>query len=217
MTCASDELIEAARSLSIAEAAIALNLAFKVRGAEHPQPCPVSGGKDRFSFNTVKNQWHCRHCGTGGHDGIGMAAHNLGFDLKTRAGLLEACAKITGRPIPDDAERESDEDRTARLARLEAQRLQNLEEMARRQAEGDEFREKERGVARGIYDAAAPIRLRDAAAGYLQLRGANLPHPEERAQRASKDARWLRFSPKISYWHGQDELRRKVSPIPARR
>ena len=188
--------VEDARGVTIAQAAVLLELKFKERGDEHPQPCPQYGGVDRFSFNTKDNVWVCRGCSAGGHDAIGMAAHVLGLDLKSRTGLIDACEAVLGKAAPDEAERESPEDRAARLARLEEQRKKNAETAAKRQVDQVDFRERERRKARGIVDVAAPLVSSSLPHGrfYLQGRGCGVP-----------DDRWLRVSAEVSYWHGQDE------------
>ncbi|MCG6115087.1 MAG: P4 alpha zinc-binding domain-containing protein [Mesorhizobium sp.] len=193
MTTEIDAFIEDARAVTIEAAARLLGLAFKARGEEHPQPCPVSGGKDRFSFNTRKNVWHCRHCGTGGKDAIGLAAHCLEYDLKKRADFLEACAAVLDRPIPQGGERESEEDRAAREKRIEERRRQAAEEEQKRGAEGNAFRDKERAKARGIYLAAPRLASNDSASRYLEARGCAVP----------RDG-WLHFSARQPYWHGGD-------------
>ena len=109
MTTAVAEFVERARAVSIAAAADRLGLVFKTRGSEHPQPCPVKGGRDCFAFNTAKHMWHCRACSIGGQDAIGMAAHCLDLDLHNRTEFLEACAAVTGEDIPAGGERESAE------------------------------------------------------------------------------------------------------------
>lgn len=194
--------VEEARGVTIAEAAKRLDLAFEPRGSEHPQPCPAAGGDDRFAFNTKKNTWNCRGCGVGGRDAIGMAAHVLGFDAKRRDGFLEACAAVLGRDIPEEGERESEEDRAARLARLEEQKRRNAEAAARRQADHADFRERERRKARGIYEAAASLVASSLPFGrfYLQRRGCGVP-----------DDAWLRVSAEVTYWHGQDERGHQAS------
>jgi hypothetical protein len=194
-----DQFIEEARGVSIAEAAARLGLIFKKSGTEHPQPCPATGGDDRFSFNTTKNSWNCRGCGVGGRDAIGMAAHVLGHDVKSREGLLESCSAVLARPIPEEGERESEEDRAARLARLEGQRRKNAAEAEKRERVQLDFREKERRKARGIYEAAGPL-VWSAASDYLRLRGA-----------ASPGDPWLRFSAEVTYWYGQDERGQPVA------
>lgn len=201
MTSAVKEFVEEAREVTVAEAAERLGLKFTGRRHEHPQPCPACGGTDTFAFNTEKNKWNCRNGGIGGQDAIGMAAHVLDLDAKTREGLLEACAAVTGREIPDGGERESAEDRATRKARLEERRQQNLREMAEREASQNAFRDRERDKARGIYEAAPPLGTAGFPHGrlYLQGRGGGVP-----------DDRWLRVSPDLPYWHGQDEMGRSM-------
>lgn len=62
---------------------------------EHVGPCPVCGGKDRFSINTKKRVWHCRGCGRGG-DIVDLVRHldSLSF--------AEAIARLTNEmPEPE--------------------------------------------------------------------------------------------------------------------
>lgn len=191
-----DRFIEDARGIDIKTAAEQLQLRFRHGARDHPQPCPACGGNDAFAFNTSKNKWNCRKGGIGGQDAIGMAAHVLGLDLKTREGFLEACAAVLGCAVPEGGERESEEDRAARLARLEEQRRRNAEASAEREREANAFRDRERGRARGIVAAAADLRTAAAPYGrlYLTNRGCGVP-----------DGRWLRVSAEVTYWHGQDE------------
>lgn len=197
MTAETDLFVEEARAVTIAEAAVRLGLAFR-RGkqAEHPQACPACGGKDTFAFNTQKQMWNCRKGGAGGKDAIGMAAHVLGLELSRRDGFLAACEAVTGRPLPDGAERESEADRLAREKRLADQREKNAAEAAARAADQVDFRETERARARIIHEAAARIGVGagEWASLYLAARGC-MPVP---------DARWLRASADLPYWHGED-------------
>jgi putative DNA primase/helicase len=76
---------------------------------EHAGPCPMCGGRDRFSVNTKKKLWNCRGCGKGG-DVIQLLRHILG------ATFNEAIVELTGEqwtpikspqrsliePIPDE-------------------------------------------------------------------------------------------------------------------
>lgn len=193
MNAAVEEFVERARAVSIEAAAKRLSLAFRKAGAEHPQPCPACSGKDCFAFNTKKNKWNCRAAGVGGQDGIGMAAHALGLDLKSREGFLEACAAVTGEDIPEGGERESEEDRTARLDRLDRLKIDNEQASARTAQAQAEFRERERKKARGIYEAAEPIMMHGIGSRYLANRGCGIP------------SKWLRFSANQPYWHGEDD------------
>lgn len=196
MSSAIDIFIADARDVTIAEAAERLGLAFARSGNEHAQPCPVTGGKDRFAFNTLKGKWRCRQCDIGGQDAIGMAAHCLELDLKSREGFLEACSAALGRPIPEGGERESEEDRSARLARIEKRRAESAAGEAERQRQAGDFRERERRKARGIWEAAEPLWRSSLPFGrfYLQGRGCGVP-----------EGPWLRVASPVTYWHGQDE------------
>lgn len=191
-----DEFVAEARRVSIEDAAERLGLRFTGRRHEHPGPCPVCGGTDTFSFNTQKNAWNCRTGGAGGRDAIGLAGHVLDLDLNRREAFLEACAVVTGREVPEGGERETPEDRAVRLARLEALKLKHYEELASREADRNDFRERERGKARGIYQRAVPLCSASLPHGrlYLQNRGCGW----------SRDG-WLRVSAEQTYWHGQDE------------
>jgi hypothetical protein len=188
-----DTFIEQARSITIELTAKRLGLVFRKSGFEHPQRCPACGGQDCFAFNTKKNKWNCRAAGVGGQDGIGMAAHALGLDLRSRKGFLEACAAVTGEDIPEGGERESEEDRAARLERLDRLKIDNEQDAARTAQTQAEFRERERKKARGIYEAAEPIMMHGIGRRYLANRGCGIP------------SKWLRFSANQPYWHGQDD------------
>lgn len=190
------QFVEDARAVSIEDTAKILKLTFKKSGSEHPQPCPNCRGTDTFAFNTKKNKWNCRAGGIGGNDGIGLAAHCHDLDARTREGLLEACSIVLGRDIPEEGERESEEDRAARLKRLEDRRLQNEADAASRASSQADFREKERNKARGIYGSLAALRTSSFPYGrfYLQRRCAGVP-----------DSTWLRVGADVTYWHGQDD------------
>jgi hypothetical protein len=191
-----DEFIAEARQVSVEEAAERLGLEFTGKRYDHAQPCPACGGTDAFSFNTAKNAWNCRKGGVGGRDAIGLAAHVLELDLRRRETFLEACAAVTGREIPEGGERETEEERAARKARLLERKMRHEQEAAARAAEHGDFREKERNKARGIYRAAVALASASVPHGrfYLQYRGCGVP-----------EDRWLRVSAEVPYWHGQDE------------
>lgn len=57
-------------------------------------PCPVCGGKDRFSINTTKQVFNCRGCGKGGQGAIDLVMFMDGIGIDT------ACEKLTGKPAP---------------------------------------------------------------------------------------------------------------------
>lgn len=197
-----DRFIEDARGVDIKSAAQTLKLKFVQGAREHPQPCPACGGEDAFAFNTAKNKWNCRKGGVGGQDAIGMAAHVLDLDLKSSEGFLGACAAVLGCEVPQGGDRESEEDRAAREAKIEAQRRRNAEASAEREADANAFRDRERAKARGIVGAAADLATSAWPHGrfYLMRRGCGVP-----------DGKWLRVSPEVTYWHGQDERGDPVS------
>ncbi|MDG4877635.1 P4 alpha zinc-binding domain-containing protein [Mesorhizobium sp. WSM4935] len=188
--------VEDARAVPIEDAAKRLALKFSGNRHEHPQPCPHCGGTDTFAFNTAKNKWNCRAGGIGGNDAIGMAAHCNGLDLHAKQGLLEACSIVLDREIPDEGERESEEQRAARRRRLEQRRLQNEADAAARARHQESYREKERNRARGVYGGLAALGMASLGHGraYLERRCAGYP-----------DATWLRVGADVPYWHGQDE------------
>jgi putative DNA primase/helicase len=74
------ETIARARSVSIDQIIADRQIKLKASGAERIGPCPVCGGRDRFSINTKKNVFNCRGCSRGGDvitliqflDGIGF-------------------------------------------------------------------------------------------------------------------------------------------------
>ncbi len=70
------------------------------RRIEWAGPCPRCGGEDRYNVNRKKGVWVCRGCGAGGKDAIGLAAHEIGVDVRRQDGLLAACAEVLERPIP---------------------------------------------------------------------------------------------------------------------
>lgn len=197
MSTALKLFVEDARAIAIADAAQRLNLKCNPRGSEHPQPCPACGGKDTFAFNTQKNKWNCRQGGIGGNDAIGMAAHVRGLNVRSREGLLEACSILLGQSIPEGGERETDEDKSARLQRLEAQRQRNAELQEERAKSQADYREIERNKARGIYGRAVTLYSTGAMYGrfYLMARGACVPEYD-----------WLRVDPSVTYWHGDASL-----------
>lgn len=191
-----EAFVEEARAVTIKDAAERLGLRLSKTGQEHPQPCPVSGGTDRFSFNTRTNKWNCRHCLVGGQDAIGMVAHCIGHDLRTLHGLLETCATVLGREIPKGGERESETDRAEREARIAELRAQNEKMTASREQQNRSFRDVERRKARGIWEAAMPLNSLSGceAHDYLSRRGCAVP-----------DDGWLGFSASQTYWHGTDD------------
>lgn len=207
-----DEFIARARDLSFADACDRLKIPDAPKGkTEYQGPCPAEGGKDRFSVNRGKGVWNCRGCSTGGHDGIGLAAHVAGLDLRNRAQFLLACAAVLREPVPSEGERETDEEREAREERIAAAKARAEQRRADNEKSADEHRAKEIGKARGLWlhavdcgaDGKEAVRGATVIAGYHKARtGFDVP---------GGVFDHLRFIPACSYWHGQDDFGRPVS------
>lgn len=121
------------------------------RRIEWAGPCPRCGGEDRYNVNRKKGVWVCRGCGAGGKDAIGLAAHEIGVDVRRQDGLLAACAEVLERPIPEGGAAETEEERAARLDRLEAARAKADADRAAREDNAEKQRQKAITKARGIY------------------------------------------------------------------
>lgn len=159
--------------------------------------CPACGGRDRFSINFGANVWFCRQYDGKGGDGLQLIAHAEGLDLKRRAHLLAACAILNERPVPEEGERESEQERSERLARIAGQKAEAERKREKADRDGADFRTKEINRARGIYLAAGDG-AGSAAEDYLRRRTGAQVLPEGIWEN-------LRFSPGLTYWHGQDE------------
>lgn len=95
-----DVFVQKARDWPFKEVAERLGRVTK-NGAEWQGPCPRCGGTDRYAVNTKKPAWLCRGCDAGGGDALSLAAHELRLDLNDGTDFLNACAWITGDPIPE--------------------------------------------------------------------------------------------------------------------
>ena len=81
-------------------------------GGEWVGPCPLCGGRDRFSINMRKRLFNCRGCRVGG-DAIRLVQHLEGCDFPTAVTHLASVAPVaTGsrldRPRPCQASRRED-------------------------------------------------------------------------------------------------------------
>ncbi|MBP1873527.1 hypothetical protein J2Z19_003242 [Ensifer adhaerens] len=157
-----------ARAKMVTVTAAAETFGFQLGAAEYSGPCPrCNQGKDRFSIHPGKQAFNCRSCG-GGRDGIGFMAHVHHLDLKSRTDFLEACSAALGEPIPEGGERETDEERAERLARLAALKAQAEEKARETERKQAEFRERDIRKARAIYSNA--FSDADDVRQYLKLR-----------------------------------------------
>ena len=143
----------AAKAIPILEVASRLGIAdLRPAGSERVGPCPVCGGRDRFSINPGLGVFVCRICDAGG-DGLALAQHVLGCYFQAALDFLVGKAGA----VVDTAELE----RRKRKATEAEARRQEYEAQARARAVRD---------AREIWHAARGIDPAPAQA-YLAGRG----------------------------------------------
>lgn len=184
-----DAFIEEARGIGFASVAERFGRVV-ARRAEWTGPCPRCGGEDRYAVNARKGVWLCRGCGAGGKDAIGLAAHEIGVDVRRQDGLLAACAEVLQKPVPEGGAVESEEARAARLARMEVLRREGERQAEVRATREAAEREKAIRKARGLYFNAGEDN--GTVATYLGLR-TGFKFPAELFEN-------LRFDPTHSYW-----------------
>lgn len=148
-------------------------------------PCPDCGGTDRFAVHAIKRRFRCRHCGVYGRDALALAMVG-GF-----VSFIEACEALSGEPKPSRTRAESEDERTARLARRAAADARAAAEAEQRAREIEEDRQRaiessDRLWGRGLTLAGSPI------ADYFSHRthGALLPPGIEN----------LRYVPDLPYY-----------------
>ena len=110
----SADLLDRAKQADIREVAGRYTTLKRVTAIEGAGPCPVCGGRDRFSVNGHKQVWNCRGCDRGG-DVIALMQHVEGLPFR------EAVERLTGerapapsRPAPAVTDAPRDDDRDAR-------------------------------------------------------------------------------------------------------
>jgi phage/plasmid primase-like uncharacterized protein len=67
-------IVDVAKAVQIEAEIARRGIRLKGKGAERYGPCPVCGGRDRFSINTRKQVFNCRGCGKGG-DVLDLVQH----------------------------------------------------------------------------------------------------------------------------------------------
>ncbi|UTV37628.1 P4 alpha zinc-binding domain-containing protein [Ensifer adhaerens] len=202
MTTAIDLFVEEARGVSVVDAAISLGLVGSSFKGNHAGACPVCQGKDRFAISNIKGAWNCRNCGMGGKDGISLVAHAGHIDVRSRAGFLAACAQVLGKPLPDEAERETEEQIAERRQRIVAQKAKNEAAAADREKQDNAYRDREVKQSRGIFFNASAEPHPDVAA-YLKVRtGYDMP---------GEVFAYLRSSARCTYWHGRDDRGHEIA------
>ncbi len=197
MNDAITHFIEEARSVTVIEAAVALGVIASDKVTKnHAGPCPYCGGKDRFSISPTAGAFNCRQCGGKGRDGISLMALAHHHDTSTREGFLAACADALGQDVPDEAQRESEADRLARLERIAERKRLNDEAAEKASKDQDRFRQREMEKARGIWLKAPEVLSSDLLRQYLYRRTGFQMHEGVFAN--------LRLLPNSTYWHGKD-------------
>lgn len=150
--------VEEARAVPIVEEADRRGWKLRRAGAELVGPCPACGGRDRFSIHRSKGIFHCRASRAGG-DVIALVQYVDACDF------LSACSTLTGRQPPKGEATGPD---VAELARREAARRAAA---ARREAEANLYRERERARMWDLWQGAVPARPGTATHDYLARRG----------------------------------------------
>lgn len=197
MSGAIDEFIDEARSISLDRALEIVGAVVKGSGTEKVGPCPVCGGRDRFSVNFKKGLWFCRQGDRGG-DALALIAYRSGYDLARRAGLLAAASELLGRPVPDGAETETEDEREARARRLAVMAAKREADRRRAERQANAFREREIERARGIYFAAGNVLGTEGELYLCERAGVPGRLPEGVAAN-------IRFSDSVTLWHGEDK------------
>ncbi|MGQ2968908.1 MAG: hypothetical protein ACT6RF_09185 [Allorhizobium sp.] len=110
-----------------------------------------------------------------------------------------------------DPERESEEDRTARLARIAEAEVRAAAERDKKEKAQNDFRQREISQARGLWLNAVDCRLTAPDA----TEGARLISSYAKARTGFDPSGaifdHIRFSPRATYWHGQDEAGRVLA------
>lgn len=146
-----DPRLEDLKATPIGEIADRLGIqGLRVSGLEKVGPCPVCGGRDRFSLAPRKNLWNCRHCAKGG-DQVELVMHHLGCDFRA------ALTWFGGEAVDIDP---AEKARRAAAAQARA---------AQQAATQERFRQREIGRAKEIWRNAVPAGslIRD----YFEARG----------------------------------------------
>ena len=188
-------LMDEALAVGIGDYAARLRLHLRPAGGiDRAGPCPIVGGTDGFSINTVKNVWRCRRCGVAGGDVISFAMHVHACDFKS------ALEQITGRHA-DDLKAETDAQKAEREKRMAAQRARAEQDARKREAEADRYRQEARKDAYRIWRQGARVSLRDRdglVVRYLRARGIDTEHL---IRNSGGGTLYLREHPELPYTH----------------
>ncbi|MFH0300998.1 toprim domain-containing protein [Bradyrhizobium sp. 31Argb] len=126
-----DDWVDRARAVKIEDILGRHNITLKRKAG----PCPVCGGRDRFSIDTGKQLFFCRRCGRGGRGAIDLMIFIDGCDF------LAAVEALTGEPPPKRKRKETDDERRVREQYVQERRERlDRERCAREQREAAELR-----------------------------------------------------------------------------
>jgi hypothetical protein len=121
----------------------------KSKGRGATGPCPVCGGKDRFSVNFTKRKWGCRQCRKAGSDALSLALHGEALPFK------EAVSQLACEEWPNGSA-ESEEDRKAREERRATQKAEREKRASAQARVAEQERNKARDDALRIWAASLP-------------------------------------------------------------
>jgi phage/plasmid primase-like uncharacterized protein len=129
-----DPRLAEARAMSIEDVAGLLGIdGLRRAGREFTGPCPACGGTDRFSINTAKGVFNCRHCGAKGQGVVDLVMWRQGVEFlpaldwlcgpKPEITAAEAAAR---RARAEKSRAAADERAAAERARAAALALKHL-------------------------------------------------------------------------------------------
>ena len=106
------DLVDRAKQVDILDVAGRYTTLKRVTIIEYAGPCPVCGGRDRFSVNRQKQVWNCRGCDQGG-DVVALAQHIDGLSFRAAAEWLAGeqakPSRVKPRHRPQEAPRRAPE------------------------------------------------------------------------------------------------------------
>lgn len=190
-----DILARARREPCLAIAAEAGVRLKSVATGEHAGPCPVCGGRDRFSINSDANVWNCRGCGRGG-DAIDLWQHCHGGGFLAAIEALARWSADVASGEAGKAERPSGPSASARdgeaVAQVEPQEMAGSPPAANGgDAAGENpFRRKAQKRAYDLWRQGRPAG--DLIAGYFARRSILFP---------DWPLRTVRQIDRLAYWH----------------
>jgi len=112
-------IVDAAKAVPIEDEVARRGIKLVGRG-ERVGPCPVCGGRDRFSINVKKQIWNCRSCSKGG-DVVDLVQHLDGVDFRRAVVTLGGDDRKPIAPVVKPMtqhEKENDQEKTKRALNI---------------------------------------------------------------------------------------------------